>query len=466
MQSESYRKICDSFPYPVDFYSFFQEPSQVKHANEPMFFISGFTAKLVRTTLENSGFKETDDLSNASIVVGNKNNEDTQNYLKNFQRMTHFLYTFSIGRKIGLHITLSRFKQQTNLPLNFYPKTFLLPDQIDQFKKEFSSSKYWIEKPTSGSCGRGIRVIDEIPEKFIAPKVIMQEYIPNPLLINGYKFDLRFYVAVTSLNPLRLYNYDDGLVRLATDKYFEHFNEISNLSAHLTNFTVNKENSQFKITDDIKNDGKGSKWSHKPFWPFLDSLLYDVDDIKNKIDDAIATIFISARDQLAQQKNHRCSFELYGVDVLLTVDGEIHILEVNISPALGTSSALDRHIKAPLVKDFFNISLIPTHTEIVDKFEESFNDSKLNDVSEFISICEYELAEERRGKFRRIYPTIERVKTFGQFLEKKTNLDKALEEWVMADKIQKEKILASKIPKLQEYLGDLFEFPQNSCLLI
>lgn len=44
-------------------------------------------------------------------------------------------------------------------------------------------------------------------------------YISNPLLINGYKFDLRIYVAMTSINPLRIYIYKEGLVRFATDQY-------------------------------------------------------------------------------------------------------------------------------------------------------------------------------------------------------------------------------------------------------
>ena len=48
---------------------------------------------------------------------------------------------------------------------------------------------------------------------------IVSHYISNPLTIDKLKFDLRVYVAVTSINPLRIYMYDEGLVRFATAEY-------------------------------------------------------------------------------------------------------------------------------------------------------------------------------------------------------------------------------------------------------
>lgn len=47
----------------------------------------------------------------------------------------------------------------------------------------------------------------------------MQEYVEKPYLLDGYKFDLRIYVLITSCDPLRVFLFNDGLVRMSTEKY-------------------------------------------------------------------------------------------------------------------------------------------------------------------------------------------------------------------------------------------------------
>ena len=49
--------------------------------------------------------------------------------------------------------------------------------------------------------------------------MVVQEYLTDPYLIDGFKFDFRLYVLINGISPLRIYMYEDGLARLATTKY-------------------------------------------------------------------------------------------------------------------------------------------------------------------------------------------------------------------------------------------------------
>ena len=41
----------------------------------------------------------------------------------------------------------------------------------------------------------------------------------QPFIIDGFKFDLRIYVLMTSCDPLRIFVYNEGLARFATTSY-------------------------------------------------------------------------------------------------------------------------------------------------------------------------------------------------------------------------------------------------------
>jgi len=90
--------------------------------------------------------------------------------------------------------------------------------------------------------------------------ILASKYLADPHLINGFKYDLRVYVLVTNFNPLKVYIYDDGLVRFATEKYTKDARTLNKKFVHLTNFSINKKSHNFvKNKDDLKKHKKAKK---------------------------------------------------------------------------------------------------------------------------------------------------------------------------------------------------------------
>ena len=102
----------------------------------------------------------------------------------------------------------------------------------------------YILKPCGSSRGRGIRVLKRPARPVGAPPdiprnkkdILVQHYLLNPKLIDGFKFDLRIYVLVTCVDPLRVYVYKEGLVRFATERYCPDAASLRSKCMHLTNF--------------------------------------------------------------------------------------------------------------------------------------------------------------------------------------------------------------------------------------
>lgn len=133
---------------------------------------------------------------------------------------------------------------------NFLPRTFILPQETQQLEEDFKrTKKIYIVKPHNRSQGKGIIVTDDLEiilsrlDKYSS--LVVSQYIDNPLLINGFKFDLRIYVGITSVCPLRIYIYEEGLARFATELYSSDMSSEKKAYRHLTNYSVNKKNENF-----------------------------------------------------------------------------------------------------------------------------------------------------------------------------------------------------------------------------
>lgn len=247
---------------------------------------------------------------------------------------------------------------------------------------------------------------------------------------------MRIYVAVTGVNPLRIYIYEEGLTRLATenftlsDKNFDKF-------AHLTNFSVNKKNNKFHI--DEQKDGVGNKWSLAALKSYFQNNGINYDQIRMEIEDIVIKTVQSIEHKLyttaesCLQYRNNC-FELLGFDILIDDKLKAWLLEVNLSPSLACESALDLKIKSNLIVDLLNLAgIFPAKKKsamimkcnentMVYRNHQNFS-AKAYDANLEIDVITETYEEIRRsGKFKLIYPSYNAV-YYRQFFEepRKTN---------------------------------------------
>lgn len=249
-----------------------------------------------------------------------------------------------------------------DLHYNFYPKTYSLPKEHAMCVEEMENNPglWWIVKPAASAQGRGIYFTNSISELPYKSNCVVSHYINNPMLINGYKFDLRIYVGLTSVNPLRIYMYEEGLVRFATAKYKDLGTEKFAKYTHLTNYSVNKFNANFIQNADAAHDSYGSKWSLSAFWKYCKSNGIDDVLLRNRMEDLIIKTILSVEHIMTKafemyvpyQKN---CFEVLGFDILVDDTYKPWLLEVNLSPSLSCDSPIDQKIKGNLMADLFTM---------------------------------------------------------------------------------------------------------------
>ncbi|XP_043119727.1 tubulin polyglutamylase TTLL5 isoform X2 [Puntigrus tetrazona] len=321
-------------------------------------------SRLVRGILVNHGFHEVHPNSNDFNLMwtGSHLKPYLMRSLHDFQKVNHFPRSYELTRKDRLYKNIQRM-QQTHGFQNFHivPQTFVLPAEYQEFSSSFSKDKAaWIIKPVASSRGRGIYLVSSPSQIPLDENILVSRYISNPLLIDGFKFDMRLYVLVTSYDPLLIYLYEEGLARFATVKYDHATSNIKNQFMHLTNYSVNKKSSDYVSCDDPEVEDYGNKWSMSAMLRYLRQEGKDTTLLMGQIEDLIIKALLSAELHIATACKmfvpHRCNcFELYGFDVLIDSNLKPWLLEVNLSPSLACDAPLDLKIKASMISDMFSL---------------------------------------------------------------------------------------------------------------
>ncbi|NXS62086.1 TTLL4 polyglutamylase, partial [Brachypteracias leptosomus] len=322
------------------------------------------TPNIVKQTIGRSHFRVSKKSNDWLGCWGHHMKSPSFRAIREHQKLNHFPGSFQIGRKDRLWRNLLKMQARCGKKeFNFFPQSFILPQDIKLLRKaweEGASRQKWIVKPPASARGIGIQVIHKWSQLPKRRPLLVQRYLHKPYLIGGKKFDLRIYVYVTCYDPLRVYLFKDGLVRFASCKYSSSMKSLSNKFMHLTNYSVNKKNTEYKSNSD-ETACQGHKWALKALWSYLTQKGVNSEAIWEKIKDIVIKTIIASEpyvNSLVKMYVRRpyCCHELFGFDIMLDENLKPWILEVNISPSLHSNSPLDVSIKGQMIRDLLNLA--------------------------------------------------------------------------------------------------------------
>lgn len=121
------------------------------------------TYSSVTHSLNYAGLAQTDS-SNWNILWSAPLKVDNLREFNVFKHCNHFAGAWNLGRKDSMYRNISAYQREFGDEYILTPKTWVLPQDYQAFKKEREESegihKLWILKPANSSCGRGIRILN------------------------------------------------------------------------------------------------------------------------------------------------------------------------------------------------------------------------------------------------------------------------------------------------------------------
>jgi tubulin polyglutamylase TTLL6/13 len=184
---------------------------------------------------------------------------------------------YALARKNHLARNLGKMQVKFPNEYGFFPQTWLLPSEYSDFRSQFDNkkkgmTKTYIVKPEASCQGRGIFLTRNLDDLDPYSHYVVQRYLHKPHLIENLKYDLRIYILLCGLDPLRIYMYKEGLCRFATEEYTgPQNNNLDNLNMHLTNYAINKNHENYIFNKNENEDSTGHKRSYTFVMKFLEA---------------------------------------------------------------------------------------------------------------------------------------------------------------------------------------------------
>lgn len=252
--------------------------------------------------------------------------------------------------------------------------------------KDWSGGKWcygqeclWIVKPVALSCGEGIRVVQGLGQVLAAVsglryKCVVQKYIEKPLLLRRrQKFDIRQWVLVTAdsrgkSDRLRIWGFSECYLRLSAREYSTAVGSLGEGLIHLCNQSVQGSSSPQEHLEGRTHEESHTMMSQGEFDDYLrreKSCSFE-DIILPQLQRVCVETISAAKDKLQVVGR---GFEWLGVDLMVTEEMEVLLLEVNVSPDMMYSTPITARLVPAATADLFARVLEEEGNSDVDKIE-------------------------------------------------------------------------------------------------
>ena len=350
--------------------------------------------------------------------------------LDKFQKVYRFYGSYNAFRKNSLYEFYAEMKKKFYQDFDYMPETYIYPEQKKVIYEKFRDYKLdfndlWLVKPKDKAGGVGIKLFSSM-KKLEKREFVITKCITSLNLINGKKYDLRIHVLIAGLKPLRIYLYDEGFVKIATEKYSLDKNLNISKYVYLTNHFVNKHNINY-INPKTINDYNSNFYTILMYKRYLKSINIEYSDIIEKIKDIIIKSIISVYRNLTEE-NEKMNisdlnfFNLLGYDFLITDKFEPILCEINYNPSMEIHNNVEKENKTNLFVDTLNlIGIVPYSKKTKEPL--NMNLKYIEDIKDSINNAFCEL-ERPRGGYELIFPKKENIIIYKKYFVYNTEENK------------------------------------------
>ena len=338
-----------------------------------------------------------------------------------YQKINRFYNYNEYVSKSLLYINYKPFQDKFPKDYNYMLETYSFPNEKKEIVEKFSKyslkkdNDVWMVKPKMGSLGLEISILTNFSEIKLN-NFLITKYLHNPHLIRGYKYDLRFHGLVSTIKPLKLYLYNEGLVRLASEKYNFSASAPNNRYSFLTNLFINKKNKEkFIYPKSIENIEDSNLWNLNTFQKYCARNNISYEKLYSEVGDIFVKMMITVREKIIEniektKLQYSNFYHLIGFDIILDENLKPYLLETNRRCGFRNDNDAEKYYTYNIVADTLNIiGLRPK-----DLNSKSEKKSKEDIIKENVeeSLCEL---DRPRGGYKLIFPLKDNVEKYKKF---------------------------------------------------